>query len=264
MKYSILYFACMVLFIGACKKEADDSPTPGSGNSISYRLTAPTCLLTKMSFPNGGVSYPNGETIYSYDSLKRIVRQSQYHDSSIITYSYIGNTILQTATRTNEDGNTTTYRSTHYLNASGFIDSTRGEKSAYTSIYNYNDQGYLILHMYKNPTSSTYSGRSYEYSDGDLIRVYDLIFDSQTGTITNTTLSMSYTYYTDKPCKMGEFRSWVGRIGRGNSHAVKTEQYRDNIDTHTYEWGANNLPVQESINRLSQDTILRSYTWQCY
>jgi hypothetical protein len=255
MKHLLLTLTCLLFLIGACKK--DDNSSTTSGYSIGSPLVAPTCLVTSVSFSFG-------KTMVSYDSQKRIVRQSLNQDTFLTVYSYTGNTIIATSSFINEDGYTNSERNTHYLNTNGYIDSTITEGRSSVTVNIYNSQGYRLRELYKTSSGNITSGRSYEYSGGNLIRTYDLTVDWETGTITDSTLSTTYTYYTDKPTKMGDFASWLNRTGKGNKHLVKTEQYDGETYNYTYAWGPNNLPASVTVEGLSIGSASYSYIWKCY
>jgi hypothetical protein len=250
MKYILLKLTAIFVLISACKKEDDGSPTSGSAIGVSYFITAPACLIVSGSSPFGEVSV-------SYDSQKRIVRQSQNQDTFVTTYNYNGQTILETDTRKYEDGSTEINRKTHYLNVGGLIDSTREEGSSYTRVYIYNSRGQLIRQLNRDLMGYVSWGTSYQYLGGNRESAYQLSFDWQTGMATDSSLSETYTYYTDKPGKLEEWGAWIERTGKGNANELKSIQHGSETQTYSYVWGANGLPTQITLKPPSKPCCKR-------
>jgi hypothetical protein len=243
----------MFMVVSACKKEDDSTPGTGTGGGgSSYSLRAPSCLITSASTLFGDV-------YCSYDSQKRIIRQSQNNDSSVTTYTYSGNIILETSTEIQAVGSIETYTSRHHLNPSGFIDSTYVEAYSYITLYEYNTQGYLVRRLNKSLSGIVSSGTSYQYFNGNKTSEYQLIYNWQTGALEDSTLSVSYTYYPNLNGKLEEWEAWTTRLGRASVNAVKTIGYGSDTDSYSYSLDAKGNPIQLEIN--GQTTALIG--WEC-
>jgi hypothetical protein len=243
----------MLMVVSACKKEDDNTPGTGTGGGgSSYSLRAPSCLIT-----SGATLF--GNVFFSYDSQKRIITQSQNNDSSVTTYTYSGNTILETSNEIQSDGSIDTYTSRHHLNASGFIDSTYEEAFSNYTLYEYNSQGYLMRKFSKGLAGMPYSGYSYQYVNGNKISEYSFSFNWQTGAIEDSTLSISYTYYPDLNGKLEEWEAWTTRLGRASVKAIKTIDYGSKTDSYSYSLDAKGNPIQLKVDGETAALI----GWEC-
>lgn len=240
-----------VLFT-ACKKDSGDDETSPS----MFVLKAPSCLIIQGSSPYREISL-------FYDSQKRLLKQSTSHDSDMITYTYSGNTMLETITSINDDGSIDTYNTLHYLNATGFIDSSVEEYSgqSYAKIHQYDSQGYLIRSYRREPSGRVRPYLSYQYSNGNRVAAYRINTDWE-GNITDSPLVASYIYDTNMKGYFEEWEAWTGRTGRASANAVKTTQSDNDFETRTITTGANNLPSEIDVETTNGSYSL-SLFWKC-
>jgi hypothetical protein len=249
MKTFTLYSIGILLLLGSCKKEEDGNAV---GSSIGYVLKTPSCLISSVN----SISLVTHAT---YDSEKRIIRLSRNQDTLLTQYSYSGNKMLMTTSRIFRDGSTESSRTTYYLNNSGFIDSTIEEGSLFVTVYKYNAQGNLVRELEKNEQGLYYTGRSYQYINGNKVSEYSLRTDLFTGASTDSTLLATHTYYSNIPGKIDEWQSWVYRRGKGSVNALKTSKYGEYVYSYEYTLGTNSYPSQVRINDFPSSFI----GWKC-
>lgn len=251
----VCLFALLVV-LAACKKDDGDDPTTSSSTSSMYSVKAPSCLITH-------ANVYSIDFYFSYDNQKRLIRQSAVNDSLVVSYTYIGNTIRETSTLINDDGSTSTYSSLWYLNTAGWVDSAIQEDlgGAYTTLYQYNSTGYLIRKLSRSPEGEVRPVAGYQYSGGNRIASYRINTDWE-GTVTDSVIDETYTYYSNIKGSTEEWGAWVNRTGRGNANEIKTIQNDNSVDTRIITMGANNLPSKIDVTSGSNTNSL-ALSWKC-
>lgn len=260
---SITALFLTVSILSACKKEETTSST-------NVSISAPNCLVS--SFTG---SY-NGN--FKYDDSRRIIETSSNNDSSKTTYSYQGNKMIESSTYLSSDSQSYNTVTTHYLNASGFIQKSvqtptpKEPNNTYETEYHYNAEGYLLREIqtsgYKSPFDSVvmnyYSGKSYTYENGNQSKVYSLKFDD-TGKVTDSSLTQATIYDLSLPGKIESFSAWISRKGKANKNEIKSIEYfegdKSEIETHTYTFDANGNPT--SVKMTGSSNALINITWIC-
>lgn len=258
------YFGYLLLLLASiigCKKE--DTDGAGGGNNTGAVLTPPSCLPTKINNPE------IGEILFTYDNSKRIIKESRQHDSSISTYIYSGNVMLEISNDINTDGSINIDTNTHYLNSSGFIEKTVSGDPASSYLrevfYTYNAFGYLVREITKNTNGSFvyYSyGLAYSYENGNRTKSWDLNLNSQTGEATDSSIIQTATY-TDLPGKISHIDSWIDRLGMPNKNDPKSMSYGTETVQFAYTIGTNGYPSKMTQTNLKGQKMEFDLYWIC-
>lgn len=255
-----------LMILQGCKKD-ETGPTTGT-IGINYSLSPPACLISKMEAP----ALP-AQIYFEYDAQKRLIKSYSDPDQRERTeYSYAGNTITETTYSIDNNGKTTTNIVIHTLNNFGFIeksveDDRASGGSLYETFYYYNGNGYLLRELQKTTydtagSSFYYFGMCYSYSGGDKSAVYFANVDNQ-GNVTDSTLTVTYTYHMNRTGHIEAWTAWTERTGRGSTHALK-EQISSNGNSASFAYtdGPNGYPskLKQTYNGSTVDVDL---TWKC-
>ncbi|MFA6262120.1 MAG: hypothetical protein WC760_11670 [Bacteroidia bacterium] len=256
-----------MLFASAFLSCEKDTTTPGGNTGgttgILYNMTPPSCLLSQASIVG------EGDITFHYDFQKRLIRIDLDIDADEKNeFSYSGNTMTETNTYL-QNGTPETNTIIHTLNGAGFIEkSTDDDRSTGGSLnenfYVYNSGGYLIREIEKHSFDTNifyYSGTSYAYSNGDRVQSYRLQFNNM-GDITDSTLDVTYTYFTNRTGHLEHWNAWTQRKGRGSEHELKSESGSSYSYTLEYTDGSNGYPskMKQTSN---QNVVELDLTWKC-
>jgi hypothetical protein len=207
----------------------------------------PICRIITVTPSGGGTSLYN----LSYNSDGKLSTSS--YSSNTTTFSYIGNTIIQTTT----NGGTFGSKKTITLNANGLASNVKTENNVAGTVWDNTLYEYsgteLIKSTGTNSAGDPASISTFAWSGGNLVGITS---GSSTSTI---------TYYTDKPAQTGDYLSLLQLLFGFDiyrvKNAIKTSVSGSSTTSYSYVFDTDGKITSVSVTGNSTTTL--TYQYQC-